>query len=850
MGDVTVAAHESKHDPTLTGQAQALSTRADGSSSDTLALQIGLTGVDTNEAAEELANWLRARPGVFDAHVSPTTHMAHVLLTASDGAAVELVRDLKGLGHEVGEERLSLKIRGMHCASCVTGIENSLREKPGVLSADVSLGTESATVEYVPSIAKVDSIKGAITSQGYEVDEYLGAEAPDRETADRTAEHRRLMRKFWFGLAVSIPVLLTAYPQWIVGLRSLGEEAIRWIWAMDGVLALAVLVYSGKQFFAGGWAAFRHRNADMNTLIALGTGAAWVYSTVAIAFPGLFPAGTAEPFYDVTAVVITLVVLGQALEVRAKGRTSEAIRRLLDLQAKTARVVRDGAERDIPVEEVVVGDIVIVRPGEKVPVDGVVIDGRSALNESMVTGESIPVEKGPGDEVIGATVNKTGSFRFRAKKVGKDTALAQIVLMVREAQGSKPPIARTVDVVSSYFVPAVMIIGVVAFAVWYTIGPAPALTYATVVAVTVLIIACPCALGLATPMSLMVGVGKAAEKGVLIRNGEALQSARALAAIVLDKTGTITEGAPALTDVIVSPGHDENEVLRLAASAERVSEHPLGEAIVDGARERGIELSDVTDFDAIAGHGIVASVDGRKIILGNRKLMGDRGVDIGHLDEEATRLSAGGKTPMFVGVDGRAAGVIAVADMVKEDSVAAIRRLHELGLEVVMLTGDNERTANAIARQVGIDRVLAEVLPDQKAALVESLQAEGKKVAMVGDGINDAPALAQADVGIAIGTGTDVAIEAADITLIGGSLRGVAVAIDVSKQTFRNIKQNLFGAFFYNALGVPVAAGVLYPLFGTLLSPLIAGAAMAFSSVTVVTNANRLRFYEPRGGES
>lgn len=810
-------------------------------------LRLPLPELELESEAERIEAWLRRQPGVREAHVNLAGRVAHVLLAPSRNGADRLVRGLGARGYQVGRERLRLRVRGMHCASCVTGIEEGLRDTPGVLGAQVSLGTESAIVDYVPALADLEAIRDAVRVRGYEVAEGPEAGSPDREAEDRAREYRGLMRKFWFGLAASIPVLLTAYPSWVPGLRSLSEGAIRWLWALDGVLALAVLLYSGRHFFVGGWAALRHRTADMHTLIALGTGAAWVYSTVAVLLPGLFPAGTAEPFYDVTAIVITLVVLGQALEVRAKGRTSEAIRKLLDLQAKTARVLRDGREIDIPVEEVVVGDVVVVRPGEKVPVDGVVVDGRSALDESMVTGESIPVEKGPGDEVIGATINKAGSFRLEARKVGKDTALAQIVRMVEEAQGSKPPIARTVDVVSSYFVPAVMIVAALAFAAWYTFGPAPALTYATVVAVTVLIIACPCALGLATPMSLMVGVGKAAEHGVLIRNGEALQTARKVDAIVLDKTGTITKGAPELTDVLAGPGFREDELLRLAASAERGSEHPLGEAIVGGARGWGLDLDDPADFEAIAGHGIAARVGGRALLLGNRKLLRDRGIDPGALEAEADRLSEEGKTPMYVAVDGRAAGLIAVADRVKEDSVAAVRRLHELGLQVVMLTGDNERTARAIARQVGIDRVLSEVLPDQKAEHVARLQAEGKRVAMVGDGLNDAPALAQADVGVAIGTGTDVAIEAADVTLVGGSLQGVALAIDVSKRTFHNIGQNLFGAFFYNTLGIPVAAGLLYPLAGVLLSPIIAGAAMAFSSVTVVTNANRLRLYEPRG---
>ena len=744
------------------------------------------------------------------------------------------------------EQRVSLRLRGMHCASCVRSIEEALESTPGVARAEVSLATSSAAVRYRPSEVRLDALEAAVRGAGYEVDADPGAESPERQEEDRRREYRGLLRKFWFGLAASVAILVTAYPSLVPGLRGLSGSGLRWLWAADGLLALAVMVYSGRQFYTGGWSALRRRSADMNTLIGLGTAAAWLYSAAVVLFPGLFPEGTGEPFFDVAAVVVTLVLLGQALEVRARGRTSEAIRRLLGLQARTARVVRDGAELDIPVEEVVVGDLVVVRPGEKVPVDGEVVDGRSALDESMVTGESLPVEKAQGDEVIGATINRTGSFRFRATRVGKDTALAQIVNMVRQAQGSKAPIARTVDVVASYFVPVVMIVSVLAFAAWFTFGPAPALTYAVVVAVTVLIIACPCALGLATPMSLMVGVGKAAEHGVLIRNGEALQVARHVDAVVLDKTGTITRGRPAVTDVVTTSDFGEAEILRLAASAERGSEHPLGEAIVTAATELGLDLTLAVDFEAVAGHGISAVVEGREVLLGNPRLMEARGVDVGALVEAAARLSEDGKTPMYVAVGGRAAGLVAVADPVKEDSAAAVGRLHELGLEVVMLTGDNERTARAIAREVGIDRVLAEVLPDEKADHVAALQAEGKRVAMVGDGINDAPALARADVGIAIGTGTDVAMEAADVTLIGGSLEGVALAIDISKATFRNIRQNLTGAFAYNTLGIPVAAGVLYPAFGLLLSPLIASAAMAFSSVTVVTNANRLRTYRPK----
>jgi Cu+-exporting ATPase len=615
-----------------------------------------------------------------------------------------------------------------------------------------------------------------------------------------------------------------------------------------GVLSLAVLTYSGNQFFIGMWQSLTRRSANMHTLIALGTGVAWVYSTVALLFPQLFPEREmTEVYYDVTVVVTALVVLGLAMELRAKGRTSEAIKKLIGLQAKTARVIRDGQERDLPVEEVLVGDVVVVRPGEKIPVDGVVTEGSSALDESMITGESLPVEKRGGDEVIGATINKTGSFKFRATKVGKDTALASIIRMVQDAQGSKVPIQRIVDVVSGYFTPAVMILAIVGFILWYDFGPEPRLSYALIVAVTTLIIACPCALGMATPMSLTTGIGLGAQYGILIRSGEALQTAKGLQAIILDKTGTITHGKPALTDVVTADGPTEAEVLSPAASVEKSSEHPLAAAIVEGAQARGLNLPEAEHFQAIPGQGVEAIVEGRSVLLGNRKLMHDRGIALNGLEAQAARLADDGKTPMYVAIDGKAAGIVAVADTIKEDSRGAIQALKGLGLEVVMITGDNERTAKAIARQVGIERVMAEVLPQEKAFNVQKLQLEGKKVAMVGDGINDAPALAQADVGMAIGTGTDVAIEASDITLIKGSLCGVVLAMQISRATMRNVYQNLLGAFIYNALGIPVASGALYPLVGMLLSPLMAAAAMSFSSVTVITNANRLKRFQPKG---
>ena len=792
------------------------------------------------------------------------------------------VHDTTKLCADCREARLSLE--GLHCATCVPTVEAALREAPGVHSAEVSVATGEARVVYDRRATGPKPLVEAVRRSGYGVAAVDGApvadvSGPDRggdgrpdaegqadvegeetgagadadaETAAHQREYRSLMRKFWFAAVVSIPVLLVAYPSidWLylphLFTDSVSEGTIWTLFAVSGVLTLPVLFYSGRQFFVGAWSALKHHSADMNTLIALGTSAAWIYSTVALLVPELFPEGTAEPFYDVASVVTALVVLGQALEVRAKGRTSQAIRKLIGLQARTARVVRDGTEVEVPVEEVVEGDVVVVRPGEKVPVDGAILEGRSALDESMITGESMPVDKAAGDEVVGATMNTTGSFKFRATRVGKDTALAQIVKMVQDAMGSKAPIARLVDVVSSYFVPAVMIASILTFLAWFNFGPAPALAFAVVTAVTVLIIACPCAVGMAVPMSMVAGVGKGAEHGVLIRNGEALQVSSKLDVLVLDKTGTITKGKPALTDVRPAPGIEEDELLRLAAAADRPSEHPLAQAIVDGARHRNLAPPEPEAFDAVPGHGVETTVDGRTVLVGNLKLMERAGIDAVAVADDVTALQEEGKTAMYVAVDGRIAGVVAVADTLKEDSVEAIRVMKELGLEIVMLTGDNERTARAIARQVGIDRILAEVLPEDKAAEVHGLKADGSRVGMVGDGINDAPALVEADVGFAIGTGTDVAIEAADVTLMSGSLKGVAYAIEVSKATMRNAKQSLFGAFVYNPLGIPVAAGVLYPFFGLLLSPLIAGAAMAASSVTVVTNANRLRLFKAR----
>jgi Cu+-exporting ATPase len=739
------------------------------------------------------------------------------------------------------------------CASSVTSIERALAATPGVLQAQVNVGTEEADVEYLPAATDLARVEAAAASAGYRVNDTPAPASEDplmKETAARELEYRTLMRKWWFGAAVGVFTMIMSYPWLFPVLQDWfprGSPQLWYIWAGMGIASLAVLLYSGNQFFIGAWQALQHRSANMHTLIALGTGVAWIYSTIALLFPQLFPgAEFTEVYYDVTVVVTALVVLGLAMELKAKGRTSDAIRKLIGLQAKTARVLRDGRELDIAVEEVLVEDTVIVRPGEKIPVDGEITEGRSAIDESMVTGESLPVEKAVGDEVIGATINKTGAFKFRATKVGKDTALASIIRMVQDAQGSKVPVQRIVDVVSGYFTPAVAILAILGFMIWYTFGPPPALAYATIVAVTTLIIACPCALGMATPMSLTTGVGLGALNGILIRGGEALQTAQKLQTIILDKTGTITHGKPALTDLITTGGVKDDDLLRLAGGVERSSEHPLAAAIVEGAAARGLSLGDPEQFNAIPGHGIEARIEGRALLLGNLKLMRDRRITLDGLEAEAARLADEGKTPMYVALDGRAAGIVAVADTIKPDSVEAIATLKRMGLETVMITGDNERTAKAIARQVGIDRVLAEVLPQDKAFNVQRLQLEGKQVAMVGDGINDAPALAQADVGFAIGTGTDVAIAASDITLIKGSLRGVVLAIHISRATMRNVYQNLFGAFIYNALGLPIALGLLYPVFGLLLSPLLAAIAMSFSSVTVIANANRLKRWRAR----
>lgn len=809
-------------------------------------IELPIQDAGKSKDASHLDSWLLGFPGIRQARLSQRHDLVQITYDPAQTDLAGLVKALRSAGFRVGGAQTRIGIQNIRCASCVLSIEDELKATPGVVNASVNLATQEATIDYLPEETKLADLSSAIETWGYKTHPAESAESQDVQQAAHEKEYHRLMRRFWFAAVISLPVLATAYSKFVPFVRDWSMDTLRLAWGVAALLTVPVLFWSGSDFFTGAWAALKHRSANMNTLIALGTAAAWIYSTIAVLFPSIFPEGTSEPFYDVVAVVIALVILGQALELRAKGRTSEAIKKLMGLQAKTARVLRDGREIDIPVEEVLVGDVVQVRPGEKVPVDGLILDGSSAVDESMLTGESLPVSKKPGDEVIGATLNKTGAFKFRATKIGKDTALAQIVKMVQDAQNSKAPIARMADTVSGYFVPVVIILAILTFVLWFDIGPQPQLVYALVTAVTVLIIACPCALGLATPMSLMVGIGKGAENGILIRSGEALQTAQGIKTVVLDKTGTITKGKPELTDTVLAGDWKEADLLHLAASVERSSEHPLAEAIVEGAKTKGIPLSEPTSFEAVPGHGVIATVDGRRVVLGNLKMMVREKIELGDLEGKATSLADDGKTPMYAAVDGQAAGVVAVADTVKEDSAEAIAALQKMGIEVVMITGDNQRTAQAIARKVGVDRVLAEVLPEDKAKNINLLQAEGKRVAMVGDGINDAPALAQADVGLAIGTGTDVAIEASDITLIKGSLKGVVTAIEVSRATMRNIKQNLVGAFFYNILGIPIAMGLLYPIMGLLLNPLLAGAAMAFSSVTVVGNANRLRMFRPR----
>lgn len=788
-----------------------------------------IDGMSCASCANKIERSLRALDGVKEANVNFAIEKATVAFDPERVKVSDFVKVVNDLGYKVATDKVSLKISGMNCASCAAKIERTLANLPGVFSAAVNFAAEKATVEYNAAEVSVADMKKAVADLGYKAFEADDKAAVEREKEARQREIRYQTFMFVFAAALSLPLL--AYMLSELFNFELPEFMMNPYFQL--ALATPVQFIPGFQFYRGSYHALKAKSANMDVLIAMGTTAAYVYS-VAVTFFGEGPV-----YYETAAIIIALIILGKLLEAIAKGRTSEAIKKLIELQAKTARVIRDGKEMDIPVEEVEVGDIIVVRPGEKVPVDGVIIEGATTVDESMLTGESIPVDKKVGDEVIGATINRHGLFKFKATKVGKDTALAQIIKLVEEAQGSKAPIQRLADVISGYFVPGVVAIAFLTFAIWYLLRGD--FTLALINFTAVLVIACPCALGLATPTAIMVGTGKGAENGILIKGGEYLEKAHKLTAIVLDKTGTITKGKPEVTDVVSVGGAGEEEVLRLGAIAEKGSEHPLGVAIVEHAKAKGMDLAEPESFTAIPGHGVEAVVEGRNVLLGNSRLMRARNVDISSIQAKIEGLENEGKTAMIMAVDGKPYGIIAVADTVKETSAEAIKALKKMGIKVYMITGDNRRTAEAIAKQVGIANVLAEVLPEHKAEEVEKLRALGEVVGMVGDGINDAPALASADVGMAIGTGTDVAIETADIILMRGDLRGIVDAIRLSKATMRIVKQNLFWAFAYNTAGIPVAA------LG-YLSPVLAGAAMALSSVSVVTNSLRLKRFRPHWG--
>jgi P-type Cu+ transporter len=750
---------------------------------------------------------------------------------------------------ETNAKEVTMAIQGMTCAACVRNVEKAVNKINGVESGVVNFATEKATIKYNPQIVRLSEIKQAINEVGYKA---LDAEVGNRTDEDRIRKEKEI-KTLWTKFIVSgifaIPLLYIAMVPMITWIRlpfppGLDPMQYPLIYALVELVLTIPVIIAGNKFYSVGFKAILRRSPNMDSLIAMGTSAAILYSIYSIFRIAEGEFGHVEDLYFETAgVIITLILLGKSLEAVSKGKTSEAIKKLMGLAPKTAIVIQDGKEIEMPIEEVLVGDVVLVKPGEKIPVDGEVIEGNSSVDESMLTGESIPVEKKTGDKVIGASINKNGLLKFRATKVGSDTALAQIVKLVEDAQGSKAPIAQMADIVSGYFVPIVFAIAILSALLWYISGQGE--VFALTIFISVLVIACPCALGLATPTAIMVGTGKGAENGVLIKGGEALESTHKIKTIVFDKTGTITEGRPEVTDILTTGIIDEKRLLQIAASAEKGSEHPLGEAIVRGAGKQNLSIIKIDQFINIPGHGIEVELDGKVVYLGNRKLMLNKNVDLTKLESMSDKLASEGKTPMYISFGNELAGIIAVADIVKESSANAIKKLHDMGIEVAMITGDNRRTAEAIAKQVGIDRVLAEVLPEDKANEVKKLQAEGKRVAMVGDGINDAPALAQADIGIAIGSGTDVAMESADIVLMRSDLMDVPTAIQLSKSTIRNIKQNLFWAFAYNIAGIPLAAGLFYIFGGPKLNPIFAALAMSLSSVSVLTNALRLKRFKP-----
>ena len=788
---------------------------------------------------------LKRQPGVREATVNLATERARVELTDDGADLPALLAAVDDAGYAAGRARIELQVGDMTCAACVSRVERVLRKEPGVLDASVNLATERAAVDYLPETVSPGRLQAVIRDAGYSA---APVEAGgDRERDARARELSGLQRDLRVALLFTLPVVVLAMgPMLWSGLGELLRgiaPAGAWHVA-EWLLATPVQFWAARRFYRAGWGELKHASPGMNTLVMLGSSAAYGYSVLAVLVPGLFPEGTANLYFEAAAVIVTLILLGKTLEARAKGRTSEAIRKLMTLQAKSARVRRDGKELELPIDDVVPGDVIVVRPGERLPVDGIVLDGASYVDEAMISGEPVPVEKRAGSEVTGGTVNGTGAFTFTASRVGADTVLAQIIRLVENAQAAKPPIQALADRIAGVFVPVVLVLAALTFAAWLTFGPAPTLSFAFVAAVSVLVIACPCAMGLATPTAIMVGTGKAAELGTLFREGTALEGLARVDTVMLDKTGTLTLGRPVLTDLVLING-DEREVLRLAAAAETRSEHPIAAAVVAGAHERGLTLPEPTTFRAEPGFGLEAEVEGRLVQVGADRYMARLGIDLSAHATLVDAMADDAKTPLFVAIDGRLASIMSVSDPLKEGSIEAVAALHRLGLEVAMVTGDHARTARAVARRAGIDVVEAEVLPADKADAVARLQQAGRRVAFVGDGINDAPALACADVGVAIGTGTDIAIEAGDVILMRGDLRGLVDAVALARRTLATIRGNFFWAYAYNVALIPVAAGVLYPWLELLLNPMLAAAAMSISSLFVVSNSLRLRNFTP-----
>lgn len=810
---------------------------------------LNIEGMTCASCAQTVEKATRNLKGMQEANVNLATEKLNISYDESLLSVEEIQSAVAQVGYKAltGREHKSFNIEGMTCASCAQTVEKATGTLNGVISSSVNLATEKMTVDYDPAILTVSDITQAVADSGYAAHEDIDSMNTVEDSKMKKGKYIHSMwKRFVASAIVTVPLLYISMGH-MAGLplpSAIDPMMNPDIFALLQLILTLPVMFFGRQFFTVGFKTLFKGHPNMDSLVALGTGAAFIYSvgaTIAIWFGyGDF---SEVLYYESAAVILTLITLGKYLEVRSKGKTSEAIEKLMGLAPKTALVVRDGKEIKLSIDEVAVGDTVIVKPGEKIPVDGKVLEGMTSVDEAMLTGESIPVEKNPGDNVIGASINKNGTIQYKATKVGKDTALSQIIKLVEEAQGSKAPIAKMADIISGYFVPIVIVIALISSLAWYFGGEDG--LFSLTIAISVLVIACPCALGLATPTAIMVGTGKGAENGVLIKGGVALETTHKIQTIVFDKTGTITEGKPKVTDIITENGISDTELLQLTASAEKGSEHPLGEAIVKGAEEKDLKLSKSENFNAIPGQGIEVEIDGKKLLAGNKKLMDTRNISLKTLAEIADTLARNGKTPMYVAINDQIAGIIAVADTVKENSVAAIEKLHKMGIEVAMITGDNKGTAEAIARQVGIDRVLSEVLPEDKANEVKKLQSGGKKVAMVGDGINDAPALAQAEIGIAIGSGTDVAIESADIVLMRSDLMDVSTAVELSKATIRNIKENLFWAFAYNIIGIPFAMGIFYFFGGPLLNPIIAGAAMSLSSVSVLLNALRLKRFKP-----